>query len=415
MSKQASPWFDALDEHVDLIRWLDTDMATDLIARLLDEGGDNPLRALMPHENGELSERWWDVVTSLDLLTDDEKAQLVEDNRGAPLRPDGKYLKATVEVGLIDTVIRRYLRLAANNTRDMLRAIESTWWVSSEIIEGITEAAETHPRSPLQQTDMPCMSGFARFGSPLVTMDVEGYPVATIAIAWRARSDAFTTTVDRKLYGFPSTAPGVEYLEFTNAASIEAVARVSDNPETRRSFQSGARKARAAYGGGLIPIYEGTWIFGAPWDESTEEPVRDLAVTDGVNPDIASNKATVLTRQWLATFWHFVQEDVIPWERPSVPRHVGRRVGRALIHIPEVRVVDLRRLRPPSTPDSIVDGAPNGSSIHWHHSWVVRGHWRVLNRGTDKERAVWVSGYVKGPANDARPLVVKPTVYRVRR
>lgn len=415
MSQQIPPWFNALDEQAELARFLDSDTSTDFVARLMDDAGDNPWRNLMPRENGELPEAWWDTANALDLLTEAEKVQLIEDNVDAPRRPDGKYRAAKVEVGLIETVVRRYVRMAANELRDLIRSIESTWWVSSEIIEGITEAAKTHPRSPLEQRDMPSASGFARLATPLVTMSVEGYPVATVAVAWRARSDVFTTTVDRKLYGFPTTAPGVDYMEFTNADALNAIARVTDNPETRAIFSASAGDVRAIRRDGLVPIYEGTWVFDAPWDEDTDDPARELAIADGVDPEVAANKATILTRQWLATFWQFVQSEIFPWERPSVPRHVGRRIGRSLQHVPEVRVVDLRRLRQPSTPESMVDSASDGTTVHWHHSWIVHKHKRVLHRGTDKERTVWVRPYIKGTCDESRPLIVKDTVYRVRR
>jgi hypothetical protein len=143
------------------------------------------------------------------------------------------------------------------------------------------------------------------------------------------------------------------------------------------------------------PIYSSGWAFGLSWDPEQRED------------DYVLTPAGEFERRFWLTLWRTMAEEVMA--PVTVPRADRRRAARMLSQVPEVVVADLRRVKHPVTHERLADGA----EVMWSHRWKVRGHQRVLHRGTDRERTVWVREYVKGP--ESAPLIEKDTVWRLRR
>lgn len=73
-----------------------------------------------------------------------------------------------------------------------------------------------------------------------------------------------------------------------------------------------------------------------------------------------------------------------------------------------VQFVTLRKRQYPHQTDGEVH------HLNWACQWWVSGHWRVYDRGTPLERAVWIEPYIKGPED--KPLKApKETIYVVSR
>ena len=96
-------------------------------------------------------------------------------------------------------------------------------------------------------------------------------------------------------------------------------------------------------------------------------------------------------------------------ERRRLDRHNQR-------YTSEVSVVSLRRRLPCGRTTVDVDHGLDGEvRRHYHHQWLVSGHWRkqwYAARGVHE--AIWIDPYIKGP--DDKPLLTKrPTVYQAVR
>lgn len=102
----------------------------------------------------------------------------------------------------------------------------------------------------------------------------------------------------------------------------------------------------------------------------------------------------------------FTRMKVATKEPVLLPRSERRRMLRQEVRAPDVRIVQLR-----GREASIWHGV---ASREYHHSWIVRGHWRRLHEPRIRDGAVttWVESYVKGVG----PLLkARETVYAVNR
>lgn len=114
--------------------------------------------------------------------------------------------------------------------------------------------------------------------------------------------------------------------------------------------------------------------------------------------------------EWVAvlkTIWLLMAQDGIADMAEAQPdratRKHARREGK---EPPVIRVITLR------CPAGHT--AADGGGREWHHSWVVRGHWRQARVGAGRleRRPVWVRPHVKGPAD--APLLGGEKVYEVQ-
>jgi len=100
--------------------------------------------------------------------------------------------------------------------------------------------------------------------------------------------------------------------------------------------------------------------------------------------------------------WMFLQMEIVATPRAPVKPGWERRARRT-IHVPEVRVVLLRRVK------HITEPTGGHHEVDWSCRWIVQGHRRRLADG----RVTWVRPYLKGP--DGKPLRVTETVMRLAR
>lgn len=140
------------------------------------------------------------------------------------------------------------------------------------------------------------------------------------------------------------------------------------------------------------PIYASGIGFGIPWDPELRE--EDFVLTDAGEFE---------RRFWLSLLRTLKEEIFAP---VRFKRADYRRASRRGL-IPDVVVADLRRVKHRHKEETL----PTGETIMWSHRWRRRGHTRTLNRGTDKEKTVWVREHVCGPAS--MPLIEKDRVYRL--
>lgn len=105
----------------------------------------------------------------------------------------------------------------------------------------------------------------------------------------------------------------------------------------------------------------------------------------------------------------FLQEEIVGAETISLPRPMRRRMARANVAPPDIRIVQLRRSMNEA-------GSSRESDIEWRHKWIVSGHWRRLSqpRRSDGALLTFVRAYVKGP--DHLPLLQpRETVFAATR
>ena len=95
-----------------------------------------------------------------------------------------------------------------------------------------------------------------------------------------------------------------------------------------------------------------------------------------------------------------------------LPRPERRRMERARISEPDIRIVQLRKAE---TRSRVPLSDPAGNPIERHYQWIVHGHWRKQwYPSLAVHKPKYISEYIKGP--DGKPLLPpKQTVYVVNR
>lgn len=134
----------------------------------------------------------------------------------------------------------------------------------------------------------------------------------------------------------------------------------------------------------------------------------DIPYPDGSydDPTLSVHAGT----KWLKAFWLFVQQRLLVESRERPDRKTAKRLAK-LPELPteDVRVIQLRR-------QAFSGGGSDGEAmpVDWSHRWIVGGHWRKQYLpSTNDHRLTWIAPYVKGP--DDKPLVVKKNVFSVVR
>lgn len=157
----------------------------------------------------------------------------------------------------------------------------------------------------------------------------------------------------------------------------------------------------------LFPIDYLGWAFNERWQSMTwgetfSDEAQIVPGQPGCIRDTARQSAHVgeLRRHLLSILMLMGQETT----RERLDRPTRRRWQRSGVTVPEDGAISVTRLRHTS-----IVGA-DGTDVHsrFSHRFLVRGHWRRIHRGTERERAVWVRPCVKGPGD--APLVTKHKV-----
>jgi hypothetical protein len=231
------------------------------------------------------------------------------------------------------------------------------YYATAEMCELATTAAKTLPEFALDLDDPPSPAGFLWFETPIedVDSDEARLPFFCVALGWLVRAGRLwvTTYVDRDTF-----------------------------PWEGRKIPDGWPR--------VIPM--GCWP--APIDG------------DGhAAPYEGQSGRTILAT--LKTVWLLMRQPLAEVSDAVYDRAARRRIERQGKTPPPIRVLGLRH--PPSAA-----GGEVGIGREWHHRWIVRGHWRMaaVGEGRQQRRPVWVSPFLKGPAD--APLLGGEKVYVVR-
>lgn len=271
-----------------------------------------------------------------------------------------------------------------------MMGMAETYYITSDICDVIEEAAPSFPRDPLRALMVPAKVGWIEFGNKIILgVDKHDEPWGPIGVSWRVEGlnehDDYPMSGGIRWHdqhGEAHLGPGITIVWWQ---TLEEVAQPNDP----------AGMPWAA------PGQVTGWAFDVPW--SPED--RDKSYT---LDDMGETQ-----RKILMTTFNLLMDELIMVGKERPNRSAVRRAAKAL-KSPEygdVNVVELRKIRTinyvPPEPDDDAD------PIHWTHRWIVRPHWRTLNRGTVKEKHVWVRKHVKGPDN--KPLIVKDRLNLLKR
>lgn len=135
------------------------------------------------------------------------------------------------------------------------------------------------------------------------------------------------------------------------------------------------------------------------------------ALTEGTSA--ATIDAQLALQRTILTTWLLMGQTLVRSERIAAPRAARRRIERYDPSLNQgVRLVDLRRAR--TTPADRHSDAFGQGTREYHHSWIVRGHWRnQYYRSRDDHRPIWIADHLAGPED--KPLIGGERVHVLRR
>jgi hypothetical protein len=249
-----------------------------------------------------------------------------------------------------------------------------TFWVAPDMVDLVEGAAASMPDQPLLTTDLPSGTGFSWLP---FTSSADGGWSSLRALAW----DLGACGPDR-----------VRVSWFLDA---EDWCRNTDedihNPLVReRSFA-------------LFPARWHDWTLGRVAERS--HVLDEHLAEDG---PVRVRPALLGQRRFCQALWALMAEPYVSVEAWRPDRASLRRAQRSgVAAVDGLRVITLRR--PPRRGHSDAQQA-----VDWSHRWIVNGHWRrQWYPAVAEHRLRYILPYVKGP--DDRPLVVKDTVFALRR
>ncbi|MFD5089881.1 hypothetical protein ACFWMR_04730 [Amycolatopsis thailandensis] len=123
--------------------------------------------------------------------------------------------------------------------------------------------------------------------------------------------------------------------------------------------------------------------------------------------------AQIALQRTILTTWLLLGQTLVRSEHTRAPRAARRRIERYDPALgTAVRLVDLRRAR--TTPADRAKGDVGAGTREYHHSWVVRGHWRNQYYPSRQDhRPVWIADHFAGPED--KPLIGGERVNVLRR
>ncbi len=238
-------------------------------------------------------------------------------------------------------------------------AAATTWSVAKDMVTLVTHAAARMPAETVERSDLPCPNGFALLEDPMFMGNEEG----SVRIPFRALQWASDDT-------------SAEVIAYRSRHDLAV-----DEEDVSREDQLSMPP--------LWPSHLTEWRFGQPSWAPDDQPAQAVA--------------------FLKALWTISAQPISVVATAPPGRAERRRAER--IGLPDeggVRVITLRRQRRELATDE-EEGA-----VAWSHRWIVGGHWRnQYLPSTGGHRLQWIPDHVKGPAD--KPLVIKPTVFDVRR
>lgn len=267
------------------------------------------------------------------------------------------------EAGVVDA-IKRAAHAAVEGHKLQLRAAET--FAVSEDMQALTDAAQAQlPLSAMSREDLPSEYGFVLLPTSLLPRDKHGLTISNRIFVWCVVAGEIHVSA---------------YSDVTHQDDYQDGRDVAIDPV--QALRMGARYLLAA-----------TWT--VPFDRA---PTIETG-TEWTDP-------AYLSIRWLMTFWLLCKQTFGSIEPIHVDRAARRRWERLTHEEPKVRIVRLRRRHAQST---------GHSDVVWHHSWIVRGHWRQQPYGPGRSlvKAIWIGPYTKGP-EDAPLLTTDKVQYLVR-
>lgn len=270
-------------------------------------------------------------------------------------------------------------------------------FVSAEMCEVITAAAETFQPEPLLETDLITPRGFMYLESPFMVYDRWDRPACLRAFSWTRMyaSDKASADEAEALMrgGWEGDAKSLEeyFLEQKNMDIMGIALTIYAEVDAQMAESLMRRNEELRKLGHMpkqIPFHLTPWYFGMSFDgnEIDEE-----------------GKPTGAAWWWgyLQTTFRLMQQRIAVKhiQRPDrAARREAKRIGRP--EEPEVVVVRLRREQSEAK-------EPTGEEANYSHRFIVSGHWRnQWYPSAGVHRQIWISPYVKGP--EEMPLIVRP-------
>lgn len=293
-----------------------------------------------------------------------------------------------------------------------------TFYMTDEMFDLNSLAAEQIPSIVFQEADLPTQSGFLLLPEPLVVVDVNEKLLSARALAWwKSELRVPVRTNDGPEV---ATVPCLMFALFSNKNDWAVDETMQDIRENHpREWL-------------LWPTWQmchWTFIFfnkafasleGRPGIQIQVDVSKETMSEQGfIGDDQAEvdfnteheGTTTGSFYAFLRTFFLLVKQKVAVIH-PQHPDRAGMRRWTAAGLPPELgtmQIVTLRKERPTTDTDESEDEAQE-----WSHRWIVSGHWR--NQWYPSLRThvpVWINSYIKGP--DDRPLIVKNKVFLWKR
>ena len=280
-------------------------------------------------------------------------------------------------------------------------------WVEPDMMTVVEAAVRQFQPEPLSPTDLITESGFLVLPRPLTTLDARGKSITYRAIGWSPM--AATRDAKGELMVAIGGWRSHEEMDVDGSGILLTLwnHKADHDDYTDSDIRLGRPRLLCTH---LVP-----WTFGAahPGSAGADSVIRAgsmLTLVDGTEVPVEVNAASsAAIHQQVQGIWRLMQQTLADVGTRDLSRDARRWATRA--KFPEKRIVVVNLRRPHKDPDE--DHVP--TAVHWTHQWVVGGHWR--NQWYPSEgihRQIWISPFVKGPAD--KPLVLpKARVFAVVR
>jgi hypothetical protein len=332
-----SPWRDALDGQIKVLRELRTVTANVHLARNLD------VPAVREYYRDQ-TERAQFQIRAGNILADAISTLILE---AEPI-----YLGADI-IKHVDRQVAGYIR------RD------EHWWERANI-------------EALTQDMLPIPAGLLWFPTPLIIFDPR-FPDSTISVKALYFGQEVTLTAAPSLATRTMTVEATTNEQHEQPPAMGVIAFLD------------ARYSRFVnmveeFGDHLVPVLLGGWVYGKTLQECMMEQ-RELARADKV--DAAGTEIIMAHLSlWLYLVFKLMLQRETRWGRVGLTRDEQREALRAKVK-PGVQLVTWRKAEY-QYPDGHIP-----VPIQWSHRWQVREHYRRYRSG----KVVKVRSYVKGPAD----------------
>jgi len=265
--------------------------------------------------------------------------------------------------------------------------VAAPFFVTDEMVDLLEHAAETFPNTPLLAVDLPIDCGFVLLGRSISVIDTHRKPLPVRAFTWGLAAGAN-----------PAEATGVHFAVY---------AHKTDDLER-------AEADKAAGMDDFFPtlslLHDSGWSFGMEY-ATAEGWTPGTVFTQGMEIPVESIQSAIHMMKVIHTFWMLSQQRIGDSTPQRASRGLRRRMERSFPNrpIPEVRVITLRRRRPPRHGDEHV-----GGGREYTHRWWVNGFWRrQWYPSESRHKPKYIEGHIRGPED--KPFQQKDTAYIWRR